>query len=120
MRKLKALPPRARGHIGTAMRRNVEEGERVATTLAPDATHETRGLIHGELRDDGLTGIILAIPNGAPQEDKDRQYSIEHGRKRGNRGTTPAFKYMWQTRLYLAKKFRGRIRRAVRKAIKDA
>ncbi|MFC6640820.1 hypothetical protein [Sulfitobacter profundi] len=82
MRQLKALPESARGHLATAMRRNVEEGEKIANVLAPDVTHETRGNIYSELKDDGLTGIVYAIPSDAPQEDKDRAYSIEHGRKR--------------------------------------
>ncbi|MFG6550298.1 hypothetical protein ACGYLV_14655 [Sulfitobacter sp. M21595] len=119
MRQLKALPENARSHLATAMRRNIEEGEKIANVLAPDVTHETRGNIYSELKDDGLTGIVYAIPSDAPQEDKDRAYSIEHGRKKGNRGTTEGHKYMWQTRQYLQKKFRGRMRRAVKKAVKE-
>ncbi len=119
MRQLKALPENARSHLTTAMRRNIEEGEKIANVLAPDVTHETRGNIYSELKDDGLTGIVYAIPSDAPQEDKDRAYSIEHGRKAGNRGTTEGHKYMWQTRQYLQKKFRGRMRRAVKKAVKE-
>ncbi len=36
------LPEANRAHLVTAIRRNTEEGARVAKTLAPDVTGETR------------------------------------------------------------------------------
>ena len=122
IRQLSQLPEASRKHVAAAMRRNVGEGEKIANILAPDATFETRGNIHSEIRDDGMTGEILAIRSDAPQKDKDRAYSVEHGRKRGgtpNRGTTEGYKFMWTTRQYLGKKFKGRMVRAIRKAAKE-
>ena len=88
IRKLGHLPEAQRAHVSRAILRTTREGERVAETLAPDVTHETRGNIYSEIRDGGMTGEVLAIPSDAPRADKDRAYSIEHGRKRGERGTT--------------------------------
>lgn len=119
-RKLKDLPKAERKYVSKAVKRSTDEGERVSTSLAPDVTHETKGNIYSEIRDEGMTGIVFAIRNDAPQEDKDRAYSIEHGRKKGIRGTTFGYHHMHRTRQYLGKKHRDRLKRAIRKAVKEA
>ena len=68
--------------------------------------------------DDG--GEVVVIDSGASKAEKDRAYSIEHGRKRGDRGTTEGFHYVQRTKQFLRKKWAGRIKRAMNKAAKEA
>lgn len=119
IRQLNKLPEASRKHVRRTIKRNLEQGERVAWTLAPDDTHQTRGDLHIDIDPDGMRGQVVAIRSDAPRADKDRTYSIEHGRKKGNRGTTAGYKFMWRTRQYLGKRFRNSIRRAIRKAAKE-
>jgi len=119
MRQMDKLPDAARQHIKKAIRLNTEEGARVARTLAPDVTGETVANITTEYSKGGMKGTVVVIANDAGQADKDRAYSIEHGRKRGDRGTTEGAHYVWTTRQYLAKKFKGRMKRAIKKAVKE-
>lgn len=116
---MKSLPEVSRAHIVKAIRLNTEEGARVARTLAPDVTGETVANITTEYSKGGMKGTVVVIASNASRADKDRAYSIEHGRKRGERGTTEGAHYVWTTRQYLAKKFKGRIRRAINKAVKE-
>lgn len=119
-RKLKALPDEIRLDVTKELSNQTHRGARVATTLAPDVTHETRGNIHPVISDDGMRGEIVAIRSDAPREDKDRAYSIEHGRKKGQRGTTAGYHYMKRTRQYLRKRWRDAMLRVVRKAARRA
>ena len=91
----------------------------MARTLAPDRTGQTRRKISTEYSEGGMRGAVVVIPSDAPQAEKDRAYSIEHGRKRGDRGTTEGYHFVHRTRQYLGKKWRGRIKRAVSKAAKE-
>jgi len=118
-RQLGDLPDASRAHIQKAIRLNVEEGARVARTLAPVLSGETRDQITTEFALDGMSGTVLIIDNDAAQADKDRAYAIEHGRKAGDRGTTQGAHYAWRTRAYLAKKFKNRIARAIRRAARE-
>lgn len=126
VRQLRALPEASQVEIRRAVKRSVQEGERVANTLAPDRTHETRGNIYSEVSESGYLGRVVGIDPAAPREDKDRAYSVEFGRKRSvgrdgkKRGTTAGYRFMSRTRTYLAKRWKGRVRRAIRKAAKEA
>jgi len=118
-RQLGKLPEAQRQHVVKAIAKSTEEGARVARTLSPDASGRTRDGITTEYRDGGLTGEVVVIASDAPQAEKDRAYSIEHGRKKGDRGTTEGYHHVSRTRSYLAKKWRGRIKRAINKAAKE-
>lgn len=118
-RQLQELPEAQKDHIGRAIRLNVAEGARIAKTLAPVRDGDTRDNITTEFSADGLEGTVLVIESDAPRAEKDKAYSVEHGRKSGDRGTTEGAHYMWNTRKYLAKKFKGRISRALKRAAKE-
>jgi len=119
-RQLSSLKGDARKHIVKAIAAGTNEGVRVARVLAPEKTGRTKQEIHAEFRDDGMTGIVEVIDPGADRADKDRAYSIEHGRKAGDHGTTPGSHHVHRTREYLAKKNKNRVKRAMRMAIKEA
>ena len=119
IRKLGALPDAQRKHVVKAIAQSAEEGARVARTLAPNATGRTRDEITTEYSDGGMVGQVVVIPSDAPQAEKDRAYSVEHGRKKGQRGTTAGYHFVFRTRQYLGKKFRARIRRAISKAARE-
>lgn len=119
MRQLGQLPEVQRAHVVKAIAKSTAEGARVARTLAPDETGETRADITEEFRNGGMTGEVVVIATGASQADKDRAYSIEHGRKKGGRGTTEGYHFVQRTRQYLGKKHRARIKRAIKKAAKE-
>lgn len=119
IRQLKKLPDAQRAHIQKAIVTSTEEGARVAKTLAPNVTGDTRDEISTEYSEGGMVGTVVVIASDASREDKDRAYSIEHGRKKGARGKTQGSHHVHRTRQYLGKKWQGRIRRAVRKAAKE-
>lgn len=119
LRQMDALPDSVRDHMAKVVARGTEEGARVARTLAPDTTGETRAGITTEYHDGGLTGEVVVIASDASREEKDRAYSIEHGRKEGNRGTTEGYHFVHRTRQFLGKKNRNRIKRGLKKAIGD-
>lgn len=118
-RQLRDLPEVQRGYVKKAIIQSTEEGARVARTLAPDASGETRDGITTEYREGGLVGEVVVIDSNAPQDKKDRAYSIEHGRKRGERGVTEGAHHVHRTRQYLAKKNKARIKRAINKAVRE-
>jgi hypothetical protein len=119
IRQMRKLPDVSRAHIIKAVAKSVEEGASVARTLAPDTTGETRDAITTVYREGGMVAEIVVIDSDAPQVDKNRAYSIEHGRKKGDRGTTEGYHHVHRTRQYLGKRFKGRIRRAINKAAKE-
>lgn len=116
IRQLRALPKAQRREIEKVMRRTVDSGVRMAETLAPDVTHETKGNIYGTFDPVKLEGAVIGIRSDAPRPDKDRAYSIEHGRPPGPRGRMRGFRFMARTRRFLAKSFGRRMRRAINKA----
>lgn len=120
IRQMRSLPKEARAAIGKAIRTSTEEGARVARTLAPVRSGETRDGITTEFSADGLLGVVVVIDSDAPRAKKDRAYSIEHGRQAGDRGTTVAAKFVRTTKQYLQKKHRARIKRAINKAAREA
>lgn len=118
--QLRALPPAARDHVTRAVARNTKKGAQVARFLAPDVTGETRQDIQARFPDpNGLEGVVEAIKSDAPRPEKDRAYSIEHGRKTGSRGTTQGFHHMHATRKMLRKEFSKSIKAAIRRAAKE-
>ncbi|MBY6138529.1 hypothetical protein KUV26_03695 [Leisingera daeponensis] len=119
IRQLEKLPDAQRKHVTGAIQKSTEEGARVARVLAPDVTGETREQITTQYHDGGMVGEVVVIASDAPRAEKDRAYSIEHGRKRGDRGTTEGSHHVHRTRQYLGKKHRNRIKRAVKKAAKE-
>lgn len=118
--RLRKLGPAVERQMVKAIRRNTNEGVRVAKALAPDVTGETRRKIRAQFKEGGLIGEVVAIDSDAPRYEKDRAYSIEHGRKKGERGVTEGSHHMHRTRQHLAKKHKASLRRALRKGIKEA
>lgn len=119
IRQLSRLPDVQKGHIRRAIATSTEEGARVAKTLAPNVTGETCDEITTEYSQGGMVGTVVVIASDASRAEKDRAYSIEHGRKEGDRGTTQGSHHVYRTRQYLGKKHKRRISRAVRKAAKE-
>lgn len=119
VRKMRKLPDVARVHLVKAIQLGTEEGARVAKTLAPNVTGETRGRITTEYHGGGLIGEVVVIPSDASRAEKDAAYAIEHGRKKGAHGTTEGFHYVRTTRQFLATKNKRRMLRAVKKAVKE-
>jgi hypothetical protein len=117
--QLKSLKGTSRKHVVDAIEKSTLEGVRVAKVLAPDETGETKSDIHAEFKEQGMVGEVVAIESSAPRSEKDRAYSVEHGRKKGNSGTTAGSHHIWRTRQYLGKKLKNRIGRAIRKAAKE-
>lgn len=118
-RQLKSLKGATRKHVTDAIEKSTHEGVRVAKVLAPDVSGETKQEIRAEFKDQGMVGEVVAIDSDASRGDKDRAYSIEHGRKVGVHGTTEGSHHIHRTRQYLGKKHKNRIRRAIRKAAKE-
>lgn len=113
-RQLGDLPEATRRHVTAAIERGVNEGVRVAKTLAPEDTGELKGWIHGKFDDDGMTGSVEAAPPEREAQIKAR--AVEFGRKGSGKGARP---YMMPTQSYLAKKNVNRMKRAIRKAAKE-
>ena len=119
IRKLRELPKAQREHVAKAIERNTRQGVRVAKVLAPVKSGKTKSLIEARFADEGMTGIVEVVDPAAPRPLKDRQYSIEHGRKGGEHGTTEGAHFVRTTRQYLGKKHKASIARAVKKAAKE-
>jgi hypothetical protein len=107
-----------RAEMVKVISKNTHEAAQVTRMLAPSQSNKTREDITTVFRDGGLTGEVVVIASDASKADKDRAYSIEHGRKAGDKGTTEGYHHVYQARKYLGKKFAGRVRRAIKKTIK--
>lgn len=116
--QLGKLPDAQRAEMVKVIAKNTHEAAQVTRTLAPSQSGKTRDDIAVTFRDGGLTGEVVVIASDASKADKDRAYSIEHGRKKGDRGSTEGYHHVYQARKYLGKKFAGRVRRALNKAVK--
>lgn len=119
IRALSDLPEAQKKHVRKAVRKNTEEGARVVSRLAPNVTGRTRAEIGTKFHDDGMTGEIVVVDSDAPRKDKDRAYSIEHGRSGGPRGPMAGFHHVRSTKVYLGKRWKGRVARAIRRAVKE-
>ncbi|MFG6535554.1 hypothetical protein ACGYK5_17150 [Sulfitobacter sp. 1A16787] len=115
---MRKLPVEVRADVVKAIERNTKQGVRVARVLAPDVSGRTKREIMARFTAGGMVGIVEAIDPQAPREEKDRAYSIEHGRKKGDRGTTEGTEHMHTTRSYMAERAKKSVARAVRKAAK--
>lgn len=119
MRQMRRLPQAQRAHVIKAISKSTEEGARVAKILAPNVTGETRDDITTQYKDGGMIGEVVVIESDASRAEKDRAYSIENGRKQGDHGTTAGVHFVHQTRQYLGKKIKARIKRAINKAVRE-
>lgn len=127
-----ALPRQQRKHIGDAVRKSALEGVRWARTLAPVDSGDLKRGIHAEF--DFQPGSLRASVEAAPddRESQAKALSVEFGRRYTrnrrvpgrnglvNRGTTEPMQFMRRTQALLGKKHAGRIKRAIRKAAKEA
>ncbi len=118
-RQLRSLSPAARRHVSEAIEKSGGEGVRVARRVVPVAFGELKGTIRFKADDDGMSGKVIA---GEPTSDgQQKANTVEGGRRPDARGGAMAAQpFIGVTRSYLAKKFKGRISRAIRKAAKEA
>lgn len=117
-RQLQDLPEEIKGEITKTIRRNTEAGARLARQLVPVASGELKGWIFTKYDNGGLTASIEAAPDTAEAQKKAR--AVEFGRQKGNRGTTSPAPYMRIMQQHLGKRFRNNIKRAIKKAAKQA
>ena len=132
VKSFKDLPRIQRKLIGDAIRKSTLEGVRWARTLAPVDSGDLKRGIHAkfDFQPGSLRASVEAAPDDGPSQAK--ALSIEFGRRytrawrvpgrRGllNRGITEPMPFMRRTQSLLGKKHAGRIKRAIRKAAKEA
>lgn len=116
-RQLKSLPQKQRVYVVKALSKSADEGVKVARTLVPVDQGDLKSGIHKKSQDEGMTVSVEAAP--ATKEAQIKAKAVEFGRKKGARGTTQPNPYMRRTQAYLAKRVKGRIKRAIRKAAKE-
>ena len=117
-RQLKDLPVEVQAEVAKTIRRNTEAGARLARQLVPVDSGELRGWIFTKYNPGGLTASVEAAPDTAAAQKKAR--AVEFGRRKGNRGTTEPAPYMRIMQSHLGKRFRNSIKRAIKKAAKQA
>lgn len=117
-RQLRALPAAQRKHVADALEKSGAEAVRVAKTLVPRDSGALAESIKATSHNGGMTVIIEAGDD--TKRGQIQAKTIEGGRAQGSkRGAAAAQPYMKPTRSFLAKKFKGRIARAIRKAAKE-
>ena len=130
-RAFKELPRKQRAYIFKAIRKSVNEGVRLAKTLAPKDTGALAQGIHAkfEIESNALVGSVEAAASDA--ESQIKALSVEFGRqyKRGRRqparsgkkdtGTTSPNPFMRRTQSIIGPKHVGRVKRAMNKAAKE-
>ena len=117
-KELRQLPDSVRVHVSKAIKRNTEQGAKIARTLAPIDTGELKNWIFTQYSNDGMTGSVEAAP---PKEEAQmKAMAVEFGRSKGDRGTTEPNSYIRTARSFLAKKFKSSIKSALRKAAREA
>jgi len=118
-RKLQRLPDASRKHVKDAIETSAQEGVRVARLLAPEGeTGELRDEIKYSLHHGGMTATVTAGADNKRSQIKAN--TVEGGRDANTRGgRMDAQKFIGPARSYLAKKHKGRIARAIRKAAKE-
>lgn len=116
--QLAALPVKAQHRVAQAIKRNTEEGARVARALAPVREGYTKGDIFTQYEPDGMRASVEAA--GPTRDEQIRARSIEHGRKNGERGQTAPQPYIQPAQAFVGRKFGRSIKNAVRRALKDA
>ena len=130
-RAFKELPRKQRAYIFKAIRKSVNEGVRLAKTMAPKDTGDLAQGIHAkyELEINALVGSVEAASSDA--ESQIKALSVEFGRqyKRGRRqparsgkkdtGKTSPNPFMRRTQSIIGPKHVGRVKRAMNKAAKE-
>jgi len=130
-RAFKELPRKQRAYIFKAIRKSVNEGVRLAKTMAPKDTGDLAQGIHAkyEIESNALVGSVEAASSDA--ESQIKALSVEFGRqyKRGRRqparsgkkdtGKTSPNPFMRRTQSIIGPKHVGRIKRAMNKAAKE-
>lgn len=118
-RKLRKLPKAQRRHVADAVKKSADEGARVARVLVPIG--ETGGLSESivvEVFDGGMRAEVVA--GGDTKRGRIQANTIEGGRDPNTRGGFAAAQpFIGPARSYLAKKFKGRISRAINKAARE-
>tara|TARA_R110002073_G_scaffold66561_2_gene166150 strand:- start:539 stop:943 length:405 start_codon:yes stop_codon:yes gene_type:complete len=115
--QLRRLKVEEQTEIAAAIKKSTDETRRVAKVLAPELTGETRDFIKSKIYNGGMKGVVYA---GETRPEKDKAYAVEFGRKPGVHGSTDPQSYIRRAQSYIAKKHKGRMRRAMNKAIKRA
>lgn len=117
-RQLKDLPVEVQAEVAKTIRRNTEAGARLARQLVPVDSGELRGWIFTKYNPGGLTASIEAAPDTAAAQKKAR--AVEFGRKKGIAAPPSLAPYMRIMQSHLGKRFRTSIKRAIKKAAKQA
>ena len=130
-KSFRELPRKQRKYIGDAIRTSALEGVRWARAMAPEDTGALKAGIHAkfEFGKDLLKASVEAAPDDGPSQAK--ALSIEFGRRYTrkrrspgrngllNRGTTEPVPFMRRTQKLLGQKHKGRVNRAIKKAVKE-
>lgn len=118
IRKLGQLPGAQRRHIRDAQEKNGAEGVRIAKTLVPRESGGLADTIEYKTSDGGMVVVIEA--GGNTKRGNIQANTVEGGRDPAAQGGAMAAQpFIRPTRSYLAKKFKGRIKRAINKAAKE-
>lgn len=132
LKSLKDLPRAQRKHIGDTLRKSVFEGVRLAKVLAPDGNGDLKSGIHAkfERSKTSFRGSIEAAPSD--RESQIKALSVEFGRtgsggsrqirdanNPSDKGKTDPNPFIRRTQDILGKKMKGRINRAINKAVKE-
>ena len=130
-RAFKQLPSKQRAYIFKAVRKSVNEGVRLAKTLAPKDTGDLAQGIHAKfnIESNALVGSVEAAPSDA--ESQIKALSVEFGRQytRGRRqpertgnkftGKTSPNPFIRRAQSIIGPKHKARIKRAINKAAKE-
>jgi hypothetical protein len=117
IRQMKDLPDATRKNIAKALDKSGQEGVRVAKALAPVRLGGLVGSITYRLEDQGTKMVLDAGED--TKRGKIKALTVEGGRDDGPNGKMAAQPYFKPTRLYLGKKHKARIQRAIRAAAKE-
>lgn len=117
IKQIKSLPDETRLELQKSIQRQVNKGVRVARTLAPVDTGDLKAGISGEVKvsDNGIYGVVnAAVPE---KEAQIKARAVEFGRKDNRSSARP---FIQPTQAYLAKTYKGAIKRAIKKAVRSA
>ena len=130
-RAFKQLPSKQRAYIFKAVRKSVNEGVRLAKTMAPKDTGDLAQGIHAKfnIESNALVGSVEAAPSDA--ESQIKALSVEFGRQYTRKrrqpartrnkftGKTSPNPFMRRTQSIIGPKHKARIKRAINKAAKE-
>lgn len=117
--KLKRLPKVQRRYVSDAVKKSADEGARVARVLVPvGETGELAESIRVEVSADGMSAQVVA--GADTKRGQIKAHTVEGGRDPDTAGGAMAAQpFIGPARSYLAKKFKGRISRAINKAARE-